>query len=442
MPIIELYKPRDYQKQVHDAITKHLDSCTRGRPEWQKYWVVKSSRQTGKTMFAINEMLRFSMEFNNSKNDYVSPTNEQSHKFYIDFINAAGELIAKTDQQRHIITMINGSTINCHSALQKEALRGYTTTGLLILDECISIPNDILNKYILPWTNAHKACVLAISTPLYRMFWFYEWFIKGLDKNIYPKYESFDFTKFDLSMVRNQQELDDLKTQMPKAIFNAEYLGQFIDFESTVFGDYSGVLIPDNKIIDYNELFVGIDWSTGNGNDDTVVTAFNESGNQVFIEFINNMEPMQQISHISNLLSGYHDIKEVNVEINSIGTIYHSALISSLPNIRINKFVTTNNSKRELVDNIKSAIENKNIRILQNDILLKQFLTFEQSINTKTNTVTYNAKQGSKDDGLMATMIAYDSYRRFKEGGNYNISFLDQSKQTKTRRRSYANQRG
>ena len=92
-----------------------------------------------------------------------------------DFMKAIGDsgVVEKANESLLHIRFINKSEILFKSAEQEDALRGYTVSGLLVLDECAFIPRKVID-ILLPTTTVHKASILICSTPLTTDGYFYE----------------------------------------------------------------------------------------------------------------------------------------------------------------------------------------------------------------------------------------------------------------------------
>lgn len=414
---LKLYTPLAHQLPVHQRIENHLKTCPRGLERHQEVFCVVSPRQVGKSMMAINELLRFAFTYNKGNSIYLTPALGLGRKIYKELLDAVPDNLIKSKNGIDLeIQFINGHRVNFKSAEQGDALRGYTVKrGIFVIDEATSIRDEMYDKILQPYTDFNKEITLVVSTPKYRQGWFYREYMKGLSKGT-----SFNFSDYDLTSVRSKEKLEELRLTVPSHIFKNEYLGEFIDFESNVFGDYSKVLSSVKP--EYEELFVGIDWANGDGGDDTVVASFNEKGEMYDFQVINDMTPTEQVDKIKEILTswGWDKIKKILVEKNSIGTVYgdmlKKMLIKDNRKLQVDFFVTTNSSKKKIIDEFKLAIEQANLTLPNEDLLLDQLNNYESSINAKTNVVTYNARTGAKDDIVFATLLAWRAYQsRFKK---------------------------
>lgn len=379
--------------------------------------VVKSSRQKGKSVVAETIILKFAIDKPHSYSIYISPTLKQSRKVFKEVKKAVegSSAFFKANESLLEIIFRNGSTIQFLSAEQRDGLRGYTVSGLLILDESAFIEDEIFNL-LLPLCDANKAPILIISTPLYRTGFFYDFFCDGLEKSNSDIF-SYDWSKYDTSSILSKDRLEFYRQRMPKDKFLNEYMGEFTDLGTGIFGDIKDIL-NDNPRTDL-KTFIGVDWSAGVNNDETVVSIFNSERQMVYIEGFSDLDETQTIQRIIELIQKYQPSK-VTVELNSIGRIFYGLLGKRLKELNIHTqlrgFNTSNDSKRKIVENFQVAVQNKECTILNNEKLLNQMSRFESKM-TGAGKVTYAASKNGHDDYVMATLIAYDSLN----SGSYSV---------------------
>lgn len=415
------YTPYPHQRAVHDAMKNAYRSG--------KVYVVKSKRQVGKTTMAENILLEFAINRKGSLSVLVEPTLDQSRRVYKEITKAiAGTpvLLRKNDSLLEI-ELANGSTILFKSAEQRDNLRGFTITGILVIDECAFIQDDIFD-ILQPTTDVHSAPMLLISTPKLKQGAYFRFWTAGLDKNN-PNIISIDFNKFDTSFLLSPERLEQYRRMMPKAQFTTEYLGEFLDSDAVLFTNIKDCIgVPSQP---WNELYVGIDWGSGAGGDYTSVAAFNERKEMVFIDYFNDKSTFEQVRYICDVLSLHAGkVRCINAESNSIGTPMIALLKDelrrhSLGGVEhtINPFTTTNQEKVRLVNQLQVALEQKQITLLDDDGLTSQLAAYEATYNPKTNNVSYNAPAGLHDDNCISTMLALDALCGKKRTGQYNISY-------------------
>lgn len=397
-----------------------------------KVVTVNSSRQKGKSYMISNLLLYFAINYAKTNNYCVSPTLKQSKAIYRVIMDAIGSSgIVKTKNATDLtITLINGSTINFKSAEQRTALRGFTA-DFLCIDEAAFIPDDTF-YLILPWTDAKKAPILMTSTPFVKGGFFFNYFNYGMEGShntvtinwSNPKY------KESIEKILPPEKLEEYRSVLPSNVFKTEYLGEFLDDDGAVFTGVKECL-KEAIIEPYNRLYVGLDFSNQGENDDTVISIFNERGEQVYLKYFNNLSPLSQIVRIVNELEPYADqIDVIACELNSIGTPY-TDLIKEKSQILADKvegFQTSNTSKNAIVLNMQTALEKKDCTLLPDEKEIRQFGFFTATYNPKTRNVSYAAPQGLNDDLVMATLIAYNAYREGTTVGTYSIGFAGGNK--------------
>lgn len=408
------YKPYKHQLYVHQGIEKY------GLKSGHIH-CVKAKRQIGKSYIIINEILKQSLNNTGIASCVLSPTLNQARKIYKEILRVTentGAIDKKNDSLLEI-QFASGSVAYFKSAEQRDNLRGYTF-NFLCIDEASYISDEIYS-IIRPTCDVHQAPILMVSTPKFRMGFFFETFQMGYLDKYKGKITSYDLTKFDTSMLLPNETLELYREMLPKSMFITEYLGEFLDSESIVFGNFKECI--NNNVSDYNELYVGIDWASGVGSDYTVVTALNEHNEQVFLLAFNNKTSTQQIDYIVENFALYgNKIKHIIAEINGVGKPLVDALKMKINNIPITEWTTSNQNKIELINRLQVQFEQKKIKILDNEEQTAQLAMYEAKINTK-GTVTYNAPAGANDDMCMALMFAVESRRQKNNKGTYKIGF-------------------
>lgn len=416
------FTPYLHQKDVIDLLvnnSKHKHRTV----------TVVSKRQVGKSLMAENLLLYFAINFDRTVSICVSPTLGQARKLFKEIVDAVSEsdIIKASNATLLELTLANNSQILFKSAEQREALRGFTCTGICIIDESAYVEDSVYYT-ILPWVDVSGAPMLLISTPRVRSGFFFDSYCRGLEgKNEFytvdwsnPKY------KTELEKLLSPERLEEYRKMLPKAQFASEYLGQFLDQDGVVFQGFNEC-VKRNTIQPTDKLYWGLDWANGGDNDDTVITAINQNGKQVYLQYWNNLSPTQQVDKISRVLKQYEgQTIVIQPELNSIGTPYTDMLKQSVsPQLasKVQGFNTTNQSKNDIVSQLQVAFEKRDIEILDDERQLMELGSYSMEYNPKTHTVTYNAPNGLHDDIPMALMFAWDAYHKRTLRGAYSIGF-------------------
>ena len=396
-------KLHKHQRDVYDAVVNDNGAGD--------IYVVKSKRQCGKSFVASLILIYFSLNKKDTISMIVEPTLNQSRRIFKDIVKMldGSGIIKNANQSLLSIDFINGSEIIFKSAEQYDAIRGYSVSGILIVDEGAFIRDDVY-EILFPVRDAHNSPMLIISTPLFCDGYFYRLFT-------YTNSKSYDWCDYDTSMFLSDEKLEQYRNTLSDLKFRSEYLGQFITDGGYVFKNIAKCVLGDSDITG-KPVVCGIDWAVGNDGDDTVLSLLDANANAVEFVRLNNMSPVEQISTIVNKLNTMPSLKKVVVEQNSIGNVYldmlkHKYIRHSI----VTKFNTTNESKRRIIEQLATAFQNESVHIPNDRELINQLQHYAVE-KTKTG-YTYNG-QGAHDDYVMSLSMAYDA---LTAKSNYCVSF-------------------
>ena len=385
-------KLHKHQRVVYDAVISDNGAGN--------IYVVKSKRQCGKSFVASLILIYFSLNKKDTISMIVEPTLNQSRRIFKDIVKMldGSGIIKNANQSLLSIDFINGSEIIFKSAEQYDAIRGYSVSGILIVDEGAFIVDDVY-EILFPVRDAYNAPMLVISTPLFCDGYFYRLFTSTNSK-------SYDWCDYDTSYFLSDEKLEQYRNTLSELKFRSEYLGQFITDGGYVFRNITNCVLSDS-IVKGEPVVCGIDWAVGNDGDDTVLSLLDANANAVDFIRINNMSPVEQIDTIVNKLNTIQSLKKVVVEQNSIGNVYFDMLKHKYSRHSIiTKFNTTNESKRRIIEQLATAFQNENIHIPNDRELINQLQHY--AVEKTAKGYTYNG-QGAHDDYVMSLAMAYDA---------------------------------
>lgn len=375
--------------------------------------VVKSPRQVGKSYFLKLALLYTALNKPNSKSVLLEPVGFQARRMQRELnkdLKKSG-LIDSCNLSDGYITFINGSEISFKSAEQGDSLRGLTVSGIFVIDEAAFI-SDTVYEICMPFTNVYRAPKLIVSSPLFKDGFFYNEFSDS-DNLI------FDWNRdlYDFSMFLSPEDYERYKKKYTKAKFKTEVLGEFIEAFSNVFGDFKKrVVIPT----DMTPVCGGLDWGSGANNDETCLTLLNKNREVVYRWAVTDMDPVAQIQALASVLKTFRSLKTVFVEKNSIGNVYLSMLRKAVDNVAlIRAFDTTNESKREMIENLVVGFEQGLVGIDDDPMLWAQLAGFEMK-KLKSGYTYGNDKDSTHDDRVMSLAFAYSMFNQKPAG---SVSF-------------------
>ena len=289
--IIEVpYKPREYQKEVHN---------TRKR-----FSVLVCHRRFGKSVLSINELIKTAADKPRSLCAFIAPTYRQGKaiaweylKFYTKPLMQFGGSRNETELR---IDLFNGSRIQIFGADNPDSIRGMGFDAV-VLDEYAIMAPRVWTEIVRPAVADKLGWVLFIGTPMgHNQFWEVFDYAQRGHKDWYGKlYRASD------TNVIPEEELEQARAIMTPEQFEQEFE---CSFTAAVSGSYYGRLITkadkDGRIgyvpVDEN---VGVEtwWDLGIG-DSTAIWFAQRVGQEVhLIDYYENSG--ESLAHYVDILS-------------------------------------------------------------------------------------------------------------------------------------------
>lgn len=398
-----------WQREVYDGMEGSRNSGKR--------FIVKARRQCGKSILAIVMVIKFSLE-KKGVSVILEPTQAQGRRVFkqiIDCLDGSG-CIESANSTLLSITFTNGSEILFKSCEQDtDALRGFTVSNLLVIDEGAFCPSEVYN-ILYPTTDAHNAPILIISTPLFMNGEYYELYMEGLSDS--EMVNSYDWSKYDTSKYLSNDKLEYYRKTVAPLKFKSEYLGQFIAEGSYTFGDIMKNVDDTKK--KGAPVYGGIDWGTGaNEGDYTVLTLMDNDMNIVDIQAFRNLDSVEQIDRIARTLNTYPTLKRVQVEMNSIGRVFYEHL-KKKTKVTLKEFTTTNDTKRRIIEQLIEAFNTGEITLYYDEELIRELQHY--AVQKTGKGYTYNGADGVNDDYVISLALCYDTAK--KKNNTFQIQMI------------------
>ena len=385
------------QQEAYDIL--HMDDC--------QFLIARWSRQCGKTILAEVMLIEYLCK-PKTFNAYISPTYSQGRKVYkelVELLEPSG-IIKKANSSTLTIETIFKSTFQAFSMDSPNSIRGFTVSGILVMDECAFFPDTLVDgsdpwsSVIMPITKARKPKVLAISTPKGKRGFWYDMYLKAVEGE--NGYREITATIFEDSLVTEEQ-IEEIKKTISPLAFKEEFLVEFLDSSLTFFRGYENCF-SDYTFNDKEKVWVGVDLSS-NGEDNTVVTLINDSMQvkQYVVEGTLDYKYKQIaniIDSIPNLVAGY-------LENNGVG----APMINEIKKLvkhsyKLYEWTTTNSSKEDIISDLAVKIANKEIFFNNDDKGLFAELGRFIVKYTKTGKMQFEGANGSHDDRCMSLAMS------------------------------------
>lgn len=385
---IELILPKP-----HAAQQRILD-------EAKRFNVEVCGRRFGKTQLDVFETER--MVLAGYPVGVMFPTYKMLSEVWREFVNVFAPLKKDKSEQEHRLELITGGVVEMWSAEAADAVRGRKYKRL-IFDEAAMVGDlmNIWNAILRPTLVDLKGDAFFKSTPKGRNgFW--QLFTMGQD----PQNDEWQSWQFPTSANPTipPSEIEAMKDTMPELIYRQEILGEFLDDSGGVFRRVQEAAILEPREYQAGRQYIaGVDVAASV--DYTVVSVFDvEAREMVFMDRFNRVDYPVLINRLDAIYQRYHMTSMV-VESNSIGRPVIDELVAR--GLNITAFTTTSATKQGIIQNLQSAFENGQIRVLNEPVLIGELLSFEAKRNA-SGSFSYSAPNGMHDDTVMALAIAWN----------------------------------
>jgi len=387
--VIINYVPHDEQSKVHDSKAR--------------FRVLVCGRRWGKTTLAVQEMIMEAVNKPKSRIFYVSPTYRQSKMIAFKMIKdyLPEKLIKNINLSELTFLLANGSEISLKGADTEDGLKGVGLT-FVVLDEFASMRANAWYEELRPTLADSGGRAMFIGTPKGRNH-FYDLFVK--DGN---DYESFRFRTEDNPYIP-KEEIEEMRKDMPESLFRQEVLAEFLDDSSGVFRGVQRCIVGELKSPVLGRFYVmGVDLAKTV--DFTVLTVIDSVTREVVaFERFQDLSWKEQKFRVQRLAAKYNNALCL-LDQTGVGDPVLEDLQSS--NISVEGFKFSSNlAKREVIENLSIAIEQRRITFPKElDILTKELLEFGYNI-TNSGNITYSAPSGKHDDCVISLALAVWSLR-------------------------------
>lgn len=212
------YTPRYPQGDIHKALESH------------RFAVLVAHRRLGKTVLAVNHLIKRAITDNKFKGiyGYLAPYRNQAEQIAWSYLKHYTEPIPmrRINEQKLSITLPNGAMIRIFGADNPDSLRGLYFDGVVI-DEVAQIKPSLWGEVLRPALADRKGWAVFIGTPK-GINLFSDMYDKALqlmqsgDEDWYAMTYSVDQTG-----VIDEKELQSLKNEMSENEFRQEFLCDF-----------------------------------------------------------------------------------------------------------------------------------------------------------------------------------------------------------------------
>ena len=212
------YHPRPVQANIHTALETH------------RFCVLVTHRQLGKTVCAVNHLLKKALQNmrTHARYFYIAPFLKQAKMIAWDYLKRYTAPIPgiTVNETELWVKLPNGARLWVAGADNPDALRGTYADGV-VLDEYAQIKPDVFSEIIRPMLLSREGWVVFMGTPKGQNA-FYELFnYAQRNSKTEPATWWAGLFRADESGVISSQELERIRQETPPNIFRQEYLCDF-----------------------------------------------------------------------------------------------------------------------------------------------------------------------------------------------------------------------
>jgi hypothetical protein len=375
--------------------------------EARRFNVVCCGRRFGKTVLGIDRIVKPALEGFNVA--WFSPTYKMLMESWREIQKVLEPVIVTRNNSEYRLELRGGGSIVMFS-LDVEV--SQTTRGRAF--KCVVIDEAALVKNLRgAWEGAiratladHRGDAWFLSTPR-GMGDFKSFFDRGQD----PERE--DWAAWQMPTSANPhialKEIEAARQEMAEAMFNQEFLAQFVSWEGAVFRHILEAATAERRDGPEpgHEYVIGADW--GRTTDFTVFVVIDATARaMVDMDRSNKVDYVVQRGRLQALYEKWRPTKII-AEQNSIGQpIIEQLQRDGLP---VHAFTTTNASKAIIIEGLQLAFEQGTIAILNDPVLLGEVQAFAGE-QLPGGLIRYGAPSGQHDDTVIALALAWSPLHR------------------------------
>ena len=306
------------------------------------------------------------------------------------------ELILKKNEQEMVVYFKNGSLLQLKGADEPDNLRGAGPVGV-VLDEFEKM-KFYAWQIIEPILRGNGGWCWFIGTPMGKNH-LYDFYNRGQQDD--KEWKSWILKASDSGVIPYDQLMESKKTST-QAIWSQEYECEFLEGSGQVFRKVKEVMTakPEQPIA--GETYVmGVDLAKVT--DFTVIRVYKRSNNHlVYSDRFNQLEWPFQKKRIIAVSKHYNNCLSI-VDATGIGDpIVDDLLRAGVP---VEPIKITEPLKKELIEKLSIWIEQKKLRLLNQEDVLFEYDNFSYEIGP-TGKIRYGAREGYHDDIVIADALA------------------------------------
>lgn len=307
-------------------------------------------------------------------------------------LRAAG--LVRVDRSERLIEFPHGGMLGMYSMDNEGSIRGEAF-HLVVVDEAAMVSETAWEDAIQPTLSDYGGDAILISTPRGRNWFWREW-VRGQDES-QEQQRSWTAPTRDNPNPRIRRAAELARMRVSERTYRQEWLAQFLDDGGSVFRGVLDCAVVPGNIRPYPGTFVmAVDWGrerdfTALGIMDTVTKRVVDLGR------FNQIGWSLQRGRLEAMYRKWQPVS-ILAEQNSIGSPNIEELQrAGLP---VRGFVTTNETKAQIIESLALAIETRAISYPNDPVLVSELQAYEQD-RLPSGRIRYSAPEGLHDDTVI-----------------------------------------
>lgn len=277
------------------------------------------------------------------------------------------------------------------------SLAGEGVTGV-VLDEVTIMREEVWAEYVQPTLLDTGGWAALTGVPKGRNWVYTLWH----EVQNQPNWLCVHATTYDNPFIPKER-IDALRATLPDTMFRQEILAEFVDVEGVIFRNVEACSTAQPlERGEPGHLYVyGIDW--GKTEDYTVFSIIDPATRtQVYVDRFNRVEYGFGLKRLKALAERFPP-QVIIAEGNSVGErLAEEMWAMGLP---VQRFITTHQSKKEVIENLAIALESRTVTLLADPTQMDELRVFSATI-LPSGRVRYEAPPGMHDDTVIALALA------------------------------------
>jgi hypothetical protein len=377
-----------------------------------RFRVVAAGRRSGKTLMAAAETVRRAVtsDADDWRGYWVGAEHHHADTAF-NLVDKAlpDDLVARRKMSPpRLIELIGGEIIEFHTA----GGGALVSIGLdwAVCDEAgKEFPETTWTQELRPALSDREGEAMFISTPDGRG-WFFDRYNRGQSPD-YPEWQSWRWPAYANPHVADS-EIDSAKDDIPERVFRQEYLAEFVDETGGVFqgldetlftADYSLPIAPAHEAEGgaQGPFATGVDFARHQ--DHRVIVTLDSTGRIVYFD-------RDQHETWPAIQRAVVDVADRYPGVVAVDASRDNKIVADLEaeGVDIEPVKFSPQRKRELIENLITAVENGEVTAPEIDALRTELEVFEYDV-TRGGNVRYDAPEGFHDDTVDALALAVDA---------------------------------